>query len=272
KKPKILVLSGGSMRGIAIVGVLQGLEELELLSEVKTYAGTSIGAFISMLLVLGYKPSEMFEFIKKFKFEKLKKLEPVYLFTSFGADKGERVEFMIKNLIKKKMGRDNITLSELFKLTNKKLIVTSTCLNEDKICYFSHLNEPDLPVHLAVRMSMCIPLMYMPIFYKGHYYLDGGCKDNYPIGIFRKKLKNVLGVCLCQKATTTNNIFEFEDFITRLLFCIINNSVRDVELYKNHSIVVNITNVGIFDFNMSLEKKIELFNTGYKSALEHFQK
>jgi NTE family protein len=47
--------SGGGIRGIAFGGALQFLEEYDLLSQVKNFAGSSAGAVVASGLAIGYK-------------------------------------------------------------------------------------------------------------------------------------------------------------------------------------------------------------------------
>ena len=51
-----LVLSGGAVRGLAIIGALQYAYDNFLLKNVKFFFGTSVGAIICYLLVIGYTP------------------------------------------------------------------------------------------------------------------------------------------------------------------------------------------------------------------------
>ena len=55
-----LVLSGSSIKGITFLGALQYLYDNSLLKNVKTFVGTSSGAMISFLLIIGYTPVEIF--------------------------------------------------------------------------------------------------------------------------------------------------------------------------------------------------------------------
>lgn len=54
-----LVISGGSVNGISALGALQYLRDNEYLNNIKTYIGTSSGAFICYLLAIGYTPVEI---------------------------------------------------------------------------------------------------------------------------------------------------------------------------------------------------------------------
>ena len=57
-----IALSGGGMRGIAHAGVLKALEENDI--QIEAIGGTSSGALIAGLYVLGYSPENIFQLFK----------------------------------------------------------------------------------------------------------------------------------------------------------------------------------------------------------------
>ena len=60
-KPKALVASSGGVKGFYQLGALVVADEkYQLLSEVDTFAGTSVGAAIMYLLAIGYSPYQIF--------------------------------------------------------------------------------------------------------------------------------------------------------------------------------------------------------------------
>ena len=54
-----LVLSGGSSKGILILGALQYAQDNFLLNKINKYIGTSVGSIICFLLLIGYTPIEI---------------------------------------------------------------------------------------------------------------------------------------------------------------------------------------------------------------------
>ena len=59
KNYNTIVIAGGGMKGFAILGVLQYLYQSKLLKNIKKYIGTSVGALLSVLMVLEYQPIEI---------------------------------------------------------------------------------------------------------------------------------------------------------------------------------------------------------------------
>ena len=61
-----LVLSGGSAKGVAHIGVIKALEEKGI--PIDYIAGTSMGAIIASLYAMGYSPDDMHDFVLKDEF------------------------------------------------------------------------------------------------------------------------------------------------------------------------------------------------------------
>ena len=59
-----LVLSGGSIRGVAHIGMLKSLEKHGLLDDIQVAVGTSAGSIVASMFALGYSPDEMWEIWK----------------------------------------------------------------------------------------------------------------------------------------------------------------------------------------------------------------
>ena len=86
----------------------------------------------------------------------------------------------------------NDTNIYIYNKTQKTLIVTAVCINEKQVYYISHENFPNMSVKLALRMSSCIPILFSPVLYNGKYFIDGGCMDNFPIHLFKKRINDVI--------------------------------------------------------------------------------
>ena len=68
-KMKTLVLSGGGLKGIAILGLLQKLYKTGKLNNFDKFIGTSVGSIISLLLSIGYTPLEIYEMYNKINYD-----------------------------------------------------------------------------------------------------------------------------------------------------------------------------------------------------------
>jgi NTE family protein len=269
----ILVFSGGGIKGIALLGILQGLEDLGYLENFNTFAGSSVGALILGLLTIGYKPSELWEFIKKFDLSSIKSINAWNILQKFGLDTGKKLEYVIKRLIEAKGLKYNITLKELYNITKKKLIITTVCLNDRKICYLSYETHPDIPLYLAIRMSTCIPIYFTPIEYKGKLYVDGSCIDGYPIRLFDNRLDKVLGVFLEDTKDITETIDHFETYIFLIIECLMSGvNFNSRKGYEKYTITVKLESINIIDFELDIKRKITIYESGIEALNSYYQK
>ena len=106
------------------------------------FAGTSIGSVICLFLCCGYKPIDIFNVCLDTDFKKLSKLSLVSLFSQLGLDSGDRAEDWIGTFLDNKAISREITMLELFNVTGKNLIVTSTNIMTKKAEYLSYKTHP----------------------------------------------------------------------------------------------------------------------------------
>lgn len=273
KFKKILVLSGGGVRGIAHIGAMQALEDLHYLDKFETFVGTSIGSLIASMYVIGYKPNELWYFIQNFDMNKLKSIDITNIFYKYGLDTGANIEVIIKNFIQAKGYDPKISLLELYNLTKKKLILSTTCLNTQSICYLSYENYPDLPLCIAIRMSISVPIYFTPVKYKNKIYVDGACIDNFPVHLFSDQLDNVLGIYLNDTNKLCSNIDNIENYILSLIGCLKKSVTNNYTNGLNkHIICINLKSIIAIDFNLSNDKKKEIYDTGYNQTISYIKK
>jgi NTE family protein len=126
------------------------------------------------------------------------------LITKLGYSKGERFLEWIEEKIAIKTGKKHTTFAELKELKKsnpsknfKDIYMVGTNVSTIKAEYFSCKHTPNMVISDAVRISMSIPLVFMPHrFYEkingvrvlsesnNSFYVDGGILNNYPIGLF----------------------------------------------------------------------------------------
>jgi len=63
-----LVLSGGGLLGISYIGLFRYLEEYQATQQIKTVIGSSAGAILGMLFIIGYSHSQIYDKLKDMKF------------------------------------------------------------------------------------------------------------------------------------------------------------------------------------------------------------
>lgn len=68
RQPEVLILQGGGAKGMAYSGVVQVLEDANMLKGIKRVAGTSAGALMGLPIALGYSASEIDEIVTNSRF------------------------------------------------------------------------------------------------------------------------------------------------------------------------------------------------------------
>lgn len=269
---KTLVLSGGGIKGIALVGALKCLEEQNMLSNITKLVGTSVGGLIAGLFCIGYTPDELIKFIDLFDLKNLKSLKPSDFFTKFGLDDGSRLTFVLEKMIEAKNLSKNITFNELYKLTKKHLVVTTVCLNDEHAYYLSHITHPNMPIIMGMRMTSALPLWFIPISYNKKLYVDGGCIDNYPIQLFEKELHTTLGIYLANSKQYTKDILNTEDFLFRLLSCCLEGvTCNSIKGFEKCTVKISVPRVSFMDLNIDSSFKMKLYNCGYQTLSNYIK-
>lgn len=282
------IFEGGGIRGLAFVGAICCFEEWGYTFE--NVAGTSAGAIIAALLSVGYTGNELKDIIFDTDFNKFRDKEKLQripiigkilgLIFKNGFYSGNYFENWVNELLKAK-GKtkfQDITVKGKCKLktiasdiSNKNIIILPDDIKKYEID-FNNFN-----ISTAVRMSMSIPFYFKPVILNSNkeknYIVDGGILSNFPIWIFDSDniprwptfgFKLSGGILNCNKKGNISII----SYITRLINNIIDKNheayLRSKDAVRTCYIPINY--VEVTEFNISKEKCLELFNSGFSSA------
>ncbi len=206
EKKKIgFVLSGGSVRGFAHVGVLKRLEEEGIKADI--VSGASMGAIIGAFYCNGLSAEEMWQLLKK-----------------------EQVSRAIRWKIGRK-GLMNLTLPEKllkhyiphnsFEKLQIPLAVSVTNLTkgQNEIIRTGNLSN-------YVLASASIPILFKPKYINGDFYVDGGLTDNMPVAAIRNECKYVLGIHVNYMNQDRQNLDSFRDIGERCFRIAVYKTVR----------------------------------------------
>jgi predicted acylesterase/phospholipase RssA len=122
KEYDTIVISGGALKGFAVLGCLQCLVDQQKLNAIKKYIGTSIGAIISYLLCIGYTPIEiMVHLCKNDWMKKMANFDILKAVNGGGALSFSIINELLEKMTIEKIGR-LLTLGELHQTFGKELI------------------------------------------------------------------------------------------------------------------------------------------------------
>merc|ERR1711964_820465 len=192
-----LVLAGGGAKGVYEIAALYPLQKAGILQNIQRFCGTSVGAIlavlfaagasveqamqIAILIDLGMVVPSVYQNIFGFLFYCIpcriarKKAIP-------GTTRGPTFRFQY---ILRRLGCNaNITMSQFKAKFGKDLAITVTNNTTQRTEFLTAESHPDMPVYLAMRASSAIPGVFLPVYWKGNLYVDGGCAANYPVWAF----------------------------------------------------------------------------------------
>lgn len=268
-KYKNLVMSGGSIRGISLIGAIKELIDKRLidLKKLKTVTGTSAGSMLGTLIVLGLTIDEIWDFVYNFDVNKLVKPDPLLFFQKCGVETGQLIHNFFEDFITQKTGIKHINFRQLHELTGIHFTIVGTCLTTKEIIYFDHINTPHEKVSVALRISIGIPGFFIPFVIGDKKYIDGGVLNNYAMNLFDDRLDETIGIMICSDYNTDYKYPEeyFMAIINLLMYYFYQ---KTNEKYKNNTIYIKETSDNVFmvKFDIDYETKIKLYDYGVTAA------
>ncbi len=261
-----LVLSGGGARGYAHIGVIEVLKEKGY--EIKSIAGTSMGAVVGGLEACG-KLEEYKEWVtQKSLFDVARMIDFNFRSgLSEGLIKGEAIFGNIKQFF-------GDTLIEELPI---KFTAVAVNLTRGKEIWFQKGS-----LFSAIRASVAIPGLFVPVYKNGDMIADGGILNNIPIAPTMSDDTD-LTVVVNVNANVPNRYpipendnrferfwqraFDFEDDPKSLAINLMMDYIAKYRMAEYPAdVVINISKkvCGIFDFH----KHEEVIEVGRKAALD----
>jgi len=176
KQPINLVLSGGGVKGVAHIALLEFLEENNI--SIQAISGSSAGALVGALYCSGLSPREILQFFKTTPIFRYTWLNPA----KAGIFDSNKYESVIKKFVKQRFEDLDIPLT-----------ITATNIEKGEPVYFQEGNL--IPPLLA---SCATPAVFSPVMIAGELYSDGGVMDNFPIDPFLDSELSLLGSYVCK--------------------------------------------------------------------------
>jgi len=238
-----LALSGGGIRSVAHLGVMQALTENGI--KFSHLSGTSSGAVAAAFFAYGYQPEEILQIIKDAKLLKL--LRPV-----FGST-GLISILNIRSLIQKLIPHNS------FRQLQIPVTISAVDLGEGKLVYFT-----DGELDIAILASCCLPGIFRPIIIDEHMFVDGGILNNFPVEPLVGNCDFIIGSS-CNHLPVVNKITSFGNLVDRAAMIAVNASLN------NHKILCDVViephdlgGYGIFD----TDDADIIYKIGYEEALK----
>tara|TARA_B110000261_G_scaffold117436_1_gene131040 strand:- start:5021 stop:5974 length:954 start_codon:yes stop_codon:yes gene_type:complete len=184
---KHLVFSGGGPVGLILYGAAKRLNNVYWdIGNIESIYGTSIGAFLSVIISLDYPWDVTDDYFIKRPWKKILNIEPLTIFNAYNTKGIINESFICEAmlpLLEAKGLNKNTTFQELYDYNKIDIHMYSTNLNGDRMSSvdISHKTFPDLTIVKGLSMSTAYPFIFCPIIDNGNCYVDGGILNNFPL-------------------------------------------------------------------------------------------
>ncbi|WP_121811068.1 patatin-like phospholipase family protein [Mucilaginibacter kameinonensis] len=238
-----LVLSGGGVRGVSHLGVMQALTDYGI--KFSHISGTSAGAIAAAFFAEGYAPKEILRLIKENSLLKL--LRP-----AFGSN-GLISILHTRVLINKYISHNS------FQNLKTRVTIPAVDIGEAKLVYFT---EGELDI--AILASCCLPGIFRPININDHMFVDGGILNNFPVEPLVGNCDLIIGSC-CNHLPVVSTIKSFGHLVDRAAMITINSSLNAHKMLCDIVIEPHgLGGYGIFD----VDAAEEIYMIGYEEGLK----
>lgn len=276
-KFETVVLGGGGIKGFFTLGALhyhheKGSYDMNLAT---TYCGTSVGSAISLLLVCGYTPMDIFTDIHNQSkiFDLPVKVSIWDITEHMGLIPIESLTKKIGPLVEKKFGYIP-TLLELYNATGKKLIATVANVSKMICQYYSYETEPNMLCTRAIELSCSVPIIFYRNQHEDEYIVDGGLVNNFPLEYVDDGKKKILAIATVGSENAKNDDDLISYFHKLLSMPMRANNEFRMSMCKENTTLVTIKESshakeekkGIFTFEVDSNKRMEMFLHGYQTA------
>jgi predicted acylesterase/phospholipase RssA len=251
-----VAISGGGMRGVAMLGALTEFEKAGWLKEVTQYAGTSVGAVLAAALATRKDLDTVFDrHVQQFSYKS--SVDLTGLDKHFGLDSGEGLKTWIDAVL-----GEPVTFAEVRARHGTNLKVCATNLNARKAEIFSPETHPDMDVAEALRLSCSVPVYFAAKKYNGALYVDGALTNNFPVDLVDGK---ALGIRVQSHPKPPGTAWTLDGYVGAIVESVTNREIPPCV----DAVVLELelgNDVQPLNFKMGVARTRQLFDTGKTQA------
>lgn len=277
-----IVFEGGGVLGISYAGVIKRLNETNLLNNVDTFMGTSVGAIVATFMAIGEgRFNTVSDLIKDFDYSIIKKGNTLVnshrLYKKYGFYSTHQLGQTLCEKLEYLGVEPDITFQGLYDYFKKDVLITVTNVTKKKVEVWSRHNKPNMSVVQAMIVSASIPLFFEPYVDKesGDTYCDGGLIRNYNIQYFKNEdLNSIMGFIIrtkkeCQIESNIKSIASYSETVFELLYNTANFAYIEGRLW-DRTTQVKVDNISPIGFDVSDKDRESLYQSGLNINLEKF--
>lgn len=274
---RVCVVSGGGIRGLALLGALHALCGAGSLERARVFVGTSVGAMICFLLIIGYSPCELLRHVVQNNvFGDVERGADVGSFLRGGSLLPHSVVLdHLSGLAAAKGVSPGISLRRLREYTGKTLVTNAYNIDLQQHVFFGPDSHPDMRADRAILMSSSVPILFEPVDLDGGRFVDGGLVDNFPIQVSEQYLaprgEAAIGVTVPMRQAFSREHDTLLGYLFKLLFTPISFAMRKKteRLREKLGARVDVIELeagagkpGSFSFGICASEMIEMFWEG----------
>ena len=274
-----IVLSGGGAKGVAHIGAIKVLEELDI--PIDYIAGTSIGAIIGGLYSIGYTSEQLEVIVKQtnwidlltdkisrdaipfpFKLDDSKYLISLPIKNnekSGGIIRGRNISQLLQRLTE---DYNNTTNFDSLPIPFA-CIATDMATNQKEVIRSGKLSE-------AMRASMAIPVIFTPLYSDKKVLIDGGFKDNLPIDVVKSMGADIIIAIDAQSELATSDKLQAVPDVVNQLMLMICQSELDIDKIKQVDSYIKVNVEGYNAASFSNEAIDTLIIRGENAARANY--
>jgi len=238
-----LILSGGGVRGIAHIGAIKALEEIDVYPT--HIAGTSAGAIVGALYAGGCGWETILDFFKTTQ---------LFSISNYASNKPGFVDAeKFYDRFLEYLPNDD------FASLHKSLYITATDILTGTLKVFHH-GELIRPV-LA---SASFPGLFAPVKIDEGYYVDGGVLNNFPSDLIKMKCDQLIGVYVNpfekMKVDGLKHSFSVVERVFKIIM-----AKESLAKFEDCDLVISPKDLSNFS-TFSMKDMDRIFEIGYKAA------
>lgn len=279
-----LALQGGGVWGVSYAGAFEELERLGVLERIRSVAGTSAGSLAGLLLALRYSGAEISRIIQGLDYARFLDQGRLHqVVQRYGFYTGDYASELFHGWLQEKLNSEQATFADLHLAGGLDLRAYATNLNTRHIFEFSYQKTPHVPVALAVRASMAVPLFFTAVEINGQIFVDGGTVFDYPlVGFGQDEIGSTLGLAFAQSSVVATEDQDDRDFGYRQPLQYIQRLVNVLQRVQSpvfalhdelqdNTILIDTGGVNSLNFKLTMDEKDRLVESGRQAVRRYFE-
>lgn len=280
-KQYLCIFGGGAIRGLAYLGAMKAMKELGV--NIKSFAGSSVGAVFAAFASLDYTYDEFKELFNEVNFDLFRDVQ-FNIAKNFAISKGEHYTKWLRAAVEKKFYGDKYEKGKnppvTFKDIDKDFFVITSNINGCQPYIFSKYTTPDFEVVQALRISTALPGLLEPFEIDENVLIDGDMMKSWPMWRINKLLCpddcRIIEFRL-EGAKCWSNIKNSVEYLNAVFATLSNFATEYImQTYqpkdKFDYIKIDTDHILPVQFTLPQQEREKLITLGYDTTMEYFTK